>query len=130
MTHPATITRIGRNPAKPGDPGPKTAQVVIANGFLFTTCTPDKPYDPGLSARRQAEQALARLDQRLRENGSDRTRLVQVQVLLADVRYFDEVNAAWNAWIDPDHLPARVCHAVDLGRPDIKVELVVTALAS
>lgn len=124
-----SVVRIGRNPANPEDPGPKTAQVVVANGFLFTTCTPDKPYDPALSARRQAEQALARLDQRLALAGSDRTKIVQVQVVLADIRYFDEVNAAWNAWVDPDHLPARVCHAADLGRPDIKVELVVTALA-
>jgi enamine deaminase RidA (YjgF/YER057c/UK114 family) len=106
-----------------------TAQVVIANGFLFTTCTPDKPYDPGLSARAQMEQALARLDKRLLDNGSDRTRLVQVTVVLADIRHFDEVNLAWNAWVDPDHLPARVGHAAALGRPDIKVELVVTALA-
>jgi len=33
----------------------------------------------------------------------------------------------WDAWVDQDSPPARACGACDLGSPDMKVEIVITA---
>jgi enamine deaminase RidA (YjgF/YER057c/UK114 family) len=74
-------------------------------------------------------QALARVDDRLRQIGSDRSDLLKVEIWLRDMRFFAEVNEVWDAWIDQDAMPVRCCCAVDLGNPDLKVELVVTARA-
>ena len=38
-----------------------------------------------------------------------------------------EMDAAWQAWVDPDNKPARACVEARLGTPEIRVEIMVTA---
>ena len=40
---------------------------------------------------------------------------------------FAAMNKVWNAWVDPENPPARACVKADLARPEILVEIMVTA---
>jgi len=123
------IVRIGRNPGAPGSGLDRSSQIVVHGGTAFFVATPDKPYNPTLSAGDMMRQALARVDERLALVGSDRSDLLMVQVWIRDMRFFTEVNAVWDGWIDQSAMPVRACSACDMGNPDLKVELVVTARA-
>ena len=76
----------------------------------------------------QAAESLDRLAALLEEAGSARTRLLSLQVLLADMADYAAFDALWLAWIgaDPQHWPQRACFQAALA-PGLRVELVATA---
>ena len=78
----------------------------------------------------QAMQSLAMLDAHLREAGSARSRLLSIQVLLADIADRPEFDRHWTAWIgpDPDHWPQRACYQAALA-PGLLIELIAVAAA-
>lgn len=120
------IQRIGRNPAT--DPSRSRAcQISVHNGVVYFAATPDRPFDPGASIGEQTRQLLARVDERLALAGSDKTRILFAHVMISDMRHFAGMNEVWDAWVDQDSPPARACGAADLGSPDMKVEIVITA---
>ena len=41
------------------NPGPRSSEMVVHNDTIYVTTTPNKPYDPALSAAGQAQQILA-----------------------------------------------------------------------
>ena len=57
----------------------------------------------------QTEQLLKRVDERLALAGSDKSRILMAHLMIADMRYFAEMNAVWDAWVDQDSPPARAC---------------------
>jgi enamine deaminase RidA (YjgF/YER057c/UK114 family) len=81
---------------------------------------------PTLDARGQIAQVLGQIDATLTMLGTDRTRLLQVLVYLADLADVPELNEAWDAWVPPGHAPVRACVQVQLAA-GYKVEMVVTA---
>ena len=84
--------------------------------------------DTSLDARGQAAQVLAQVDATLAGLGSDRTRLLEILVFLADDGDRDTFNAAWDAWVPEGHAPVRAMVRAGLGAA-CRVELVVTAAA-
>lgn len=124
------IHRFGRNPGAPGSPLVRSCPVVAHNGTVYTVATADKPYDPRLSAAEQARQVLRRVEERLAAAGTNKSRLLMVQIMLSDMRHFAGMNEVWDAWIDQENPPVRCCWAADLGHPDLKVEMVVLAAAA
>ena len=121
------IERIGRNPAGGSQSRSRASQISIHNGTVYFAATPDRPFDPGASIAVQTRQLLARVDERLALAGSDKSRILMAHVMLADMRYFSEMNEVWDAWVDQDSPPVRACGACDLGSPDMKVEIIITA---
>ena len=79
--------------------------------------------------RGQTAAILARVDARLAELGSDKTRILMANVWLADIGTFDEMNAAWDAWVDLAHMPARATVEAKLAGPEYLVEIAVVAAA-
>src|SRR5258706_10795250 len=63
--------------------------------------------EPRGSVRGQTEAILASIDERLAAAGTNRANLLSAQIWLTDVATFDEMNAVWEAWIDPANPPAR-----------------------
>lgn len=120
------IIRHGRNPGSGPD---RSSQIVIHNGVAMFVATPNKPYDPSLSAAAMMTEALEKVDARLAVMGSGRADLLKVEIWLRDMRFFDEINAVWDNWIDQDAMPVRCCQQCEMGKPDLKVELIVTAVA-
>lgn len=82
--------------------------------------------DPGQSIREQVTQILEQIDVRLKLVGSDRTRLLQVQIFLASLTDGNVLNELWDAWVPEGHAPARACVQAGLA-PGYLVEMVITA---
>jgi enamine deaminase RidA (YjgF/YER057c/UK114 family) len=74
----------------------------------------------------QARQALEMLDRHLMDFGATRSHLLSVVIYLADISRKDELNQAWNAWVDPENPPVRVCVGAALEGDDL-VEILATA---
>ena len=79
-----------------------------------------------LDAGGQIAQVLAQIDTTLASLKSDRTRLLQVLVYLADQNDAETLNELWDAWVPAGHPPVRAMMQVGLGTK-CKVEMVVTA---
>jgi enamine deaminase RidA (YjgF/YER057c/UK114 family) len=120
-----SITRHGRNPGTPGTGLDRASQVVVHNGTVYFVVTGNRPF--GGTAAEQAQQCLAKAEERLATAGSSKSKLLTVQIWLSDMRYFQEVNAVYDPWLDQANLPVRCCAAVELGHPDLKVEIIITA---
>lgn len=107
--------------------GRRNSDASIFNGIAHFAMTPQKPYDAALSAGDQMRQVLEKTDARLKELGAMRCDVIFVTLVLSDSRYLGEVNAAWDAWIDPESPPTRACIIVGLADPSMKVELIIQA---
>lgn len=81
----------------------------------------------GETVTEQCKSALAEVDRLLAATGSDKSKILQTLIYLSDMSYFAEMNAAWEAWIDPAHTPARATSEAKLAAPKYKVEFTVTA---
>ena len=102
---------------------------IVAFGELVWTVS--NATTPGADFEAQAVETLQRLDQSLREAGSDRGRLLSAQVILADVSMRDAFDALWQVWIgpDPQHWPQRAVHGGALA-PGLLLEVIATAARS
>ena len=79
----------------------------------------------------QTEDLLNNLDKVLAKAGTDKSRLLQVQVFLTDMTDYEGFNAVWEAWLPNGCAPSRACVEVKgLARKGWKVELVLTAAAA
>ena len=97
---------------------------VVHNGTVYLT---GQVAEPGQSAADQMREVLAKIDDLLAKAGTDKSRILHVQMWLDDVRDFDEVNAVWDAWMPIDHAPARSSGQGRMAKPGMLVELIVTA---
>lgn len=75
----------------------------------------------------QTRQVLAGIDALLARAGSDKTRLLMVQIFLPDLADFEGMNRIWDAWVPVGHAPPRATCQARLTRPEWKLEVVVTA---
>ena len=82
--------------------------------------------DTSLDTRGQIAQLLAQIDATLATIQSDRTRLLQVLVYIADENDAGILNELWDAWVPAGHPPVRAMVQVGLGKV-FKVEMVVMA---
>ncbi|MBM3585603.1 MAG: RidA family protein [Alphaproteobacteria bacterium] len=83
--------------------------------------------DPGGGVEAQARAILGKFDRFLAAAGSDKSRVLFVQVYLADIETWDEMNRAWLAWVAPGAVPARVSVQAKLLQ-GLKVEMTCVAV--
>jgi enamine deaminase RidA (YjgF/YER057c/UK114 family) len=83
--------------------------------------------DPEGDITSQTRQVLERIDRLLALAGTDKSKLLTAQVWITDMALFADMNAVWNAWVDLRNPPARACIRADLWRPEMLVEIMVTA---
>jgi enamine deaminase RidA (YjgF/YER057c/UK114 family) len=112
----ADITRI--------NPGPRMSEAVVYNGIVYLA---GQVGAPGASVTEQTKAVLAEVDRLLAQAGTSKARLLTAQLWLADIASFGEMNAVWDAWVDPANPPARWTGEAKLATPDYKVEIIVTA---
>lgn len=104
----------------------RLSKVLVANGFAFLSGLTAKDRSGGV--KEQTTDILTQIDNYLAMAGTDKTRIVVGNVWLKDIATFDEMNAAWEAWIDPATPPARATVESRLAGADILVEIQVQAL--
>ncbi|SMH63028.1 RidA family protein [Azospirillum agricola] len=101
-------------------------RVVTHNGIAFLGGIIADDVSVGMGG--QVTQICAKLDQVLALAGTDKTKLLSAQLFITDMSLKNEMNESWLAWLNGDDLPARATIGVaDLGAPEIKIEVVVTA---
>jgi len=99
------------------------ADVVVHRGVAHWV---EVAEDMSLDTRGQIAQVLAQIDATMEMVKSDRTRLLQVLVYIADEQDAGILNELWDAWVPAGHPPVRAMVQVGLGKA-CKVEMVVTA---
>lgn len=82
---------------------------------------------PGASVTEQSKTALAEVDRLLALAGTNKSKILQALIWLDDMKDFAEMNAVWDAWVDPANTPARATGSAHLATPDYKVEFIITA---
>jgi enamine deaminase RidA (YjgF/YER057c/UK114 family) len=75
----------------------------------------------------QTGQILAVIDKLLATAGTDKTRILMAQIFVANMKEFDGMNKAWDAWVAEGNAPPRATTEARLASADYKVEIVVTA---
>ena len=75
----------------------------------------------------QTEQIVAKIDARLAEAGSDKSKLLSATLWITNMAHFAEMNTVWDAWVSPGNTPARACVEAPLAAPPYKVEIMVIA---
>jgi enamine deaminase RidA (YjgF/YER057c/UK114 family) len=78
---------------------------------------------PLLAEPRQTQDILAQIDGSLAEAGSDKSKLIEATIWLADMATFSEMNEVWDAWVTPGRPPTRACVEARLASPQYAVEI-------
>ena len=81
----------------------------------------------GESVAEQTRDCLAKVDALLAQAGSDKEKILQTIIWLADMDDFAEMNAEWDAWVPKGHAPARATGEARLAAARYRVEIIVTA---
>jgi enamine deaminase RidA (YjgF/YER057c/UK114 family) len=71
----------------------------------------------------QTKQILDKIDAILNEAGTDKKKLLTVQIWLSDMRFFAEMNSVWDGWVVKDSPPARATVEARLATPQHLVEI-------
>lgn len=111
-----TITRI--------NPRPRSSSAVIHGKTVYLA---GQVGTAGDSVADQTRAILASVDRLLAEAGTDKSRLLQAIIWLAEMDDFKEMNAVWDQWVSPGQAPARATGQSRLALPGYRVEIVCTA---
>jgi len=106
------------------DPGPRMSQAVIHGGTVWLA---GQVGAPGASVTDQTTAILAGIEALLERAGSDKARILSATIWLASMDDFSEMNAVWDAWVDPANPPARACGEARLAAPEYRVEIMIVA---
>lgn len=99
---------------------------VIHNGVFQTAGLLSDP-SVGSELSAQTRDIFSQIDKLLTEAGTDKSRILSVNIWLADVADIVSFNEEWDAWLDVKNKPIRACVQSALVRSDARVEIQVTA---
>ncbi len=104
--------------------GPRMSQAVIHGNTVYLA---GQVGTPGKSVADQTKDILATIERLLKEAGSDKSKILQAIIWMADMKDFAEMNSVWDKWIDGKDAPARATGEAKLATPEYKVEIIITA---
>jgi enamine deaminase RidA (YjgF/YER057c/UK114 family) len=107
------------------DPGAILSKAVEYHGFVYLQGVTAK--DTSKDIKGQTAEVLKQIDDLLELHGTDKTRLLQAQIWVKDIKDRDAMNEVWTPWLPKDGAPARACVQAALANPTILVEIMVTA---
>ncbi|MER5867478.1 RidA family protein [Kitasatospora sp. NPDC002040] len=107
------------------DTGARMSEAVVHNGTVYLAGQVAGDLTEGVEG--QTRQILASIDRLLGEAGSDKTKVLRAEIFLAEIKDFAEMNLAWDSWVPAGAAPARATVQASLYRPEVLVEIVVTA---
>ncbi len=105
--------------------GPRLSQAVKHGDTIYIA----GQVAEGASVKAQTEAILKKVDSALKHFGSHKSKLLSATVYLADMTTYDEMNAAWDAWVEKGTAPARATVQTKLARPQFLVEIAGIASA-
>ncbi|WP_458096826.1 RidA family protein [Roseomonas sp. WA12] len=105
--------------------GPVLSTSVEYHGFVYLAGITADDLSQDVSG--QTQQILNKIDAALEEHGTDKTRLLQAQVWLKDIRDRDALNKLWVSWLPEGGAPVRACVEANMADPRHLVEIMVSA---
>jgi enamine deaminase RidA (YjgF/YER057c/UK114 family) len=103
------------------DPGARLSEGVAFGNLVFLAGHVSELADATVAE--QTADILAHIDATLAKAGTDKSKLLSVQIWLTDIATWAEMNTAWDAWVDTANLPARATVEAKLAAPRYKVEI-------
>lgn len=103
----------------------RLSDMAVHNGVAYLAG--QVPEDATQDITGQTQQVLAIIDRLLAEAGTDKSRILMAQIFVANMKEFEGMNKAWDAWVAAGNAPPRATVEARLANPDYKVEIVVTA---
>lgn len=100
------------------------SEIVIHNNTLYYTSVPTNLDDDVYA---QTQNALNQIEEALKSQGSDTTKILDATIILPDLAYGAEMNRAWDNWIPEGHAPTRCAFQAQLMNPRYKVEIKIIA---
>jgi enamine deaminase RidA (YjgF/YER057c/UK114 family) len=102
-------------------PGKRLSAVVVNGDTIYIAG--QIAGDAATDVKGQTQQILKKFDELLAAAGSSKAKLLSATVWLANMGSYDEMNAAWDAWVDPNGKPARATVEARLANPKFLVEI-------
>lgn len=108
------------------DTSARMSRIVIHNQTVYLSGVVPTNDNAGIAL--QTKNILDQIDTLLAKAGTDKSRLLMAQIWLTNIdRDFAEMNKVWEAWVDPNGIPARATCESKLAREEIVIEITVTA---
>jgi enamine deaminase RidA (YjgF/YER057c/UK114 family) len=108
------------------DAGPRMSKAVVHGDTVYLAgITAEKT--AGKSVGEQTKEILSIIDSYLAKCGTDKSKLLRANIWITDMSTFNEMNAAWDAWVSPGNTPARATVEAKLAAPQYNVEIMVVA---
>jgi enamine deaminase RidA (YjgF/YER057c/UK114 family) len=102
-------------------PGPRLSGASVHHGHVYLAGqTAD---DLTQDVKGQTKQILDKIDALLAEAGTDKKKLLTVQIWLSDMRFFADMNSVYDQWVPKDSTPARATVESRLATPQHLVEI-------
>ena len=106
--------------------GTRLSKVVIHGDTVYLAGVVAKAA-AGKSVGEQTKEILSIIDSHLAKAGTDKSKLLTANIWLTSMATFNEMNAAWDAWVSPGNTPARATVEAKLAAPGLSVEIMVQA---
>jgi enamine deaminase RidA (YjgF/YER057c/UK114 family) len=100
------------------------SELAVFNGVVYLGGMVPERGDTDIRA--QTEDVLQQVQHWLRQAGSDKSRILQAQIFLADIADIGAMNEVWDAWVVPGTAPPRATVQAALANPAYRIEIVVT----
>ena len=113
-----SITRLGTERHR-------MSKIVIHDDTVYLCGQVAKDSDAGIKG--QTQTMLDKVDDLLKQAGSDRKHILSATLYIKDMKDFAEMNEVWDAWVIEGYSPARACVEASLARPELLVEVSVIA---
>jgi len=106
--------------------GPRMSQAALYNNTVYLA---GQVGNPGETVAEQTATILAKIDKLLADTGSHKSKILSATIWLASMDDFAQMNAVWDAWVEPGHTPTRAAGESRLATPDYLVEVIIVAAA-
>ncbi|AWM88808.1 RidA family protein [Microvirga sp. 17 mud 1-3] len=108
------------------NPGPRMSGAVVHGNTVYLAGQVAEK-TAGQSVAEQTKEILAKIDDLLQQAGTDKSKLLMVNIWITDMATFQEMNAVWDSWVSQGNTPARATVEAKLAAPQFKVEIAVIA---
>ena len=106
-------------------PGASLSRLVEFGNLVFVAGTTAD--NRAANCKAQTEEVLKKIDRLLDEAGTNKSKILWANVWVSDMREKEQMDAAWQAWVDSNNKPARATVEARLGTPDTRVEIMMIA---
>jgi enamine deaminase RidA (YjgF/YER057c/UK114 family) len=106
------------------DPDKRWSEAVVYNNTVYYTAVPE---NLEADATEQTANTLAAIDSLLHRLDSNKTKILDVTIFLADKADFQAMNKAWDEWVPAGSAPVRCTVEAKLMNPKYRVEIKIIA---